>query len=285
MRADLHLHTRASDGALAPAELLQLAEQRGLDCVAITDHDTTAGLQEALELQSARPQILPGIELGCAPSDGEDPAGDIDLLGYAFDHKNARLRAALQRLRAERQLRGQAIVARLRELGVSLGWQRVRSLAAGESIGRPHIAQALVEAGHVQTNAEAFERYLRNGGPAHVPRWRLSAASCITLIQAAGGLAVIAHPGKLRHYERRIESLLPFGLAGIEIIHPLHNAETTALLRRLAKRHGLLMTGGSDFHRPDEAGAISIGRYLAPTECVAAIYERARANSISGRVS
>ena len=277
MRADLHLHTRASDGALAPAELLQLTKQRGLDCVAITDHDTTAGLEEALQLQSASPQILTGIELGCAPSDGEDQAGDIDLLGYAFDPQHDGLRAALQRLRAERQLRGRAIVARLCELGLPLGWQRVHNVAAGESIGRPHIAQALIEVGHVQTNAEAFERYLRNGAPAHVPRWRLSAASCIALIRAAGGLAVIAHPGKLRHYERRIESLLPYGLAGIEIIHPLHNSETTALLRRLAKRHGLLMTGGSDFHRPDAAGTVSIGRYLAPTESVATIYERARA--------
>lgn len=276
MRADLHLHTTASDGALTPSELLSLAKRRGLDCIAITDHDTTAGLEEALQLQFTNPQILTGLELSCAPAAGESHVEDIDLLAYAFDPQHQGLRTTLQCLNAKRQVRGRAIVARLRDLELSINWEQVRQLATGDNIGRPHIARALVEAGHVQSYSEAFERYLRKGASAHISRWRLTAAEYISLIHEAGGVAVIAHPGRLQPMEQRILSLLPLGLDGIEITHPQHNPETTAQLQGLAKKHGLLMTGGSDFHQPDAAGAITLGRHLAPQGCVKAIHARAR---------
>ena len=275
MRADLHLHTTASDGELSPGDLLSLAARRGLDCIAITDHDTTAGVETALQLQPSDIQILTGLELGCAPSTDEDKPSDIDILAYDFDPLHPSLRQALKHLREQRKNRGKAIISRLQGLGIPIQWRTVAALAAGESIGRPHIAQALLEFGFVSSHEEAFERYLRKGAPAHVPRWRLTAAQSIVLIHDAGGVAVIAHPGKLFQFERRILALIPHGLDGIEITHPQHNQETTALLRRLAQQHDLLMTGGSDFHRPYANGEITMGRYLAPPGCIQSIQSRA----------
>lgn len=275
LRADLHLHTTASDGELSPGDLLSLAARRGLDCIAITDHDTTAGVETALQIKQSEIQILTGLELGCVPSTDEDKLSDIDILAYDFDPFHPSLRQALKRLREHRMKRGKAIISRLKGLGVSIQWHVVSALAAGESIGRPHIAQALLELGFVSSYEDAFERYLRKGAPAHVPRWRLTAAECIALIHDAGGVAVIAHPGKLFQLERRILALIPHGLDGIEIIHPQHNQETTALLRRLAQQHDLLMTGGSDFHRPHANGEITMGRYLAPPGSIQSIQSRA----------
>lgn len=274
LRADLHLHTTASDGELSPGDLLSLAARRGLDCIAITDHDTTAGVETALQLQQSDIQILTGLEFGCAPSTDEEKLSDIDILAYDFDPLHPGLHQALKRLREHRKKRGKAIISRLRELGVPIQWHDVSALAAGESIGRPHIAQALLEFGYVSSYEEAFERYLRKGAPAYVPRWRLTEAQSIALIHDAGGVAVIAHPGKLFQLERRILALIPHGLDGIEIIHPQHNRETTALLRRLAQQHDLLMTGGSDFHRPYVNGEITMGRYLAPPDCIQSIQSR-----------
>ncbi len=275
LRADLHLHTTASDGALHPEALMALSRRRGLNGIAITDHDTTAGLEIALAKKPTDLFILPGLELACALGESESAGREIDILAYDFDHQDPTLRQTLQRLRSERISRAKAILARLHERGMAVSWRQILRISAGESIGRPHIAQAMVDSGHVATLAEAFERYLQRGAPAHVPRWCLTAEEGITLIHDTGGVAVLAHPGKLLQYQAVIQSLIPLGLDGIEIIHPQHDTETTALLRRMAQHHRLLVTGGSDFHRPTAAGEVALGRFLAPPRSVESIRKRA----------
>ncbi len=276
MRADLHVHTRASDGALGAKEIIRLAERRGLDAISFTDHDTTAGWEGIGDQVSTKLEILPGIELACAPTLAEGQPKSIDLLGYDFDPHNSKLRAALMRMQQSRWERARGMLQLLQQLGMPLSWLHVQELAAGESIGRPHLAQALVEAGHLHSQNEAFERYLHDGGPAHLPRWRLRPSACIKLIQTAGGVAILAHPGRLEQWEQRIAALLPLGLDGLELVHPQHSENTRALLKRFAQRHDLLLTGGSDFHKIDESGINRLGRYLAPAGSLTAIRKRAR---------
>lgn len=275
LRADLHVHTTASDGAFHPEELIVLSQRRGLSAIAITDHDTTAGLDIALSMEQTDLLILPGLELACALKEGETERSEIDILAYAFDHRHTTLSQTLRRLRAERVSRAKAILSRLHGLGIELSWPQILDISAGESVGRPHIAQALADLGHVSSMDEAFDRYLQRGAPAHVPRWCLTAAAGIALIHEAGGVTVLAHPGKLYRHEDIITQLISQGLDGVEIIHPQHDVETTARLRRLAQQHHLLMTGGSDFHRPSAAGELTLGRYLAPPQSIEAIRERA----------
>jgi predicted metal-dependent phosphoesterase TrpH len=245
---DLHTHTEHSDGTFAPSEMVRLAAERRLDVVAVTDHDTTGGLDEAIAAGvGAGIEVVPGVELSA-----EHERTSVHVLCYWMDVENADLQAELRRLRDERFRRGEAMVEKLRELGFPITFERVREIAKGENIVRPHVAQAMVEAGIVHTEEEAFERWIADGRPAHVPKHALEPVDAVALIRGAGGLCVLAHPGMWGDQtsvpEELIEAMADAGMAGLEVDHTDHSPEQRDRYRKLAGRLGLIPTGGSDCH-------------------------------------
>jgi len=250
---DLHLHSTASDGQLTPVELMAQARQRRLSAVALTDHDTTAGLAQAAK---AAAQLgvgfVPGIELSA-----EHQPGVMHLLGYFIDPDDDGLRQVCQRLVRARRQRNERIIERLTQLGCHLTMQQVLDLAAGEVVGRPHIARAMVAAGAVKNVKQAFVRYLAKGSPAYVSRDKLSAADAVAAITRAGGVVALAHPAQLgcrnqAELDLLIRRLTETGIHAIEVHHPDHRPEQTRLYMKLADRYGLAMAGGSDFHGPPD---------------------------------
>lgn len=246
MRADLHLHSTASDGVYAPEELVRRAAQAGFDTLALTDHDSVAGIARAREAaQALHVRLICGVELSCGAQK------EIHVLGYGVDPENAALLAFCERRRAQREERAEKIVARLHELGKPIPMARVRELARGV-VARPHIARAMVEAGHVATVAEAFDRYLAPGKAAYVPKEDVKVGQAAALIAQAGGVSVLAHPMQLKLGEMALQALVcewkAQGLAGLEVYHPSAQNNHAAFLLHLARREGLLATGGSDFH-------------------------------------
>jgi len=250
MRIDLHTHSSVSDGTDTPAELVRKAHAVGLDVVALTDHDTFDGLDEAAA-ESERLGILlvRGMELSC--SRGGD---SVHVLAYGVDPANPALAAEMARVRDGRLGRLAGVLAKLAELGVPVSEAEVMAqVGDSPSVGRPHIADALIKAGHVRDRQEAFDRFLADGGPAHVHRYTIEVERGIDLVHEAGGLAVIAHPwGRGREYvlpSRVLEALArDHGLDGIEVDHQDHDSETRERLRALADGLGLLATGASDYH-------------------------------------
>jgi predicted metal-dependent phosphoesterase TrpH len=274
MKIDLHLHTTASDGQLSPTGLVQLAREHGLDVIAITDHDTTNGIEEAQQAAQGKPVVIPGIELSA-----DDGGIDVHTLGYFIDFRAPAFQEHLIRFRDDRLHRGKRIVEKLGALGFPLDWERVAEIADQGAVGRPHVARAMVEAGYVETVKEAFDRYLYTGGPAYVGRERLSPEGAIELIHSVGGVAVLAHPGLVPHYESLlIERLVPAGLDGIEVVHPDNAPPIEKRARELAQQYSLIMTGGSDFHDMqwvEETGEAMIGSVTPPEGCVDALQARA----------
>lgn len=245
---DLHTHTDRSDGTFAPAELVRLAAQRGLDVVGVTDHDTTDGLDEAVAAGlEVGVEVVPGVELSA-----EHEGTSIHVLCYWMDVSNAALQEELSRLRDERFRRGERMVERLRELGLPVEFERVSQIAMGGNIVRPHIAQAMVEAGLVETEKDAFDRWIGDGRPAHVPKHALDPLDALALIRGAGGLGVLAHPGmwgdETSVPEMLIAAMAGAGMAGLEVDHTDHDPVGREHWRRLADRLGLIATGGSDCH-------------------------------------
>jgi len=239
---DLHTHTYFSDGILSPEAVVALATERGLAALAITDHDSLDSLEPARKAVGSSLDLVPGIELSSL-YDGLD----LHILGYYLDPGYEGLSRRLERFRLDRQERAMAMIQQLSKLGVQLDPAEVVGLAGPGVIGRPHIARAMVKAGHVPSLEDAFRQYLGRGGRAFVPRTSFKADEAIELVAAAGGVSVIAHPGPLLP-DRIIEDLADSGLRGIEIWHPQHNSATIRRYRTLAQRLGLLETGGSDFH-------------------------------------
>ncbi|MEW2376486.1 PHP domain-containing protein [Micromonospora sp. NPDC047812] len=249
-RIDLHTHSTASDGTLSPAELVRAAAESGLDVVAITDHDTTAGWAPALAALPAGLSLVRGAELSCRWY-GEEPALPLHLLAYLFDPDAPELVAELARVRAAREERGERIVALLRADGIDVSWPEILTGAGGGTVGRPHIAQALIRAGLVATTTEAFgpdwlgERY-------RLPKEDIDVFRAVRLVRAAGGVPVFAHPRATRRGriapDELIADLAAIGLAGLEVDHEDHSPAERAHVRALADELGLLVTGSSDFH-------------------------------------
>ena len=258
-RADLHTHTHHSDGQLAPADLVAKARQHGVQALAITDHDTVDGLEEGLAAGRAHGiEVIAGVELSVTVGDEE-----IHLLGYFFDPQHEGLQRHLRRFRQHRHRRAEKMVERLGAMDVPLTFEAVLDEAQGGAIGRPHVAAALVRAGHVASHQEAFERYIKDGAPAWVAKPRFPAEAALALLHEAGGLGVIAHPGHWTS-DAVLMALVRAGLDGVEVVHPAHDDTLRRYYRQQARDFGLIETGGSDYHgfRPqDEA---NLGRYTIP---------------------
>lgn len=272
---DLHMHTTASDGDYTPADLMALASERGLSTVAITDHDTTDGIAPA---QAAALQhditVIPAIELSAETE--ED--GDVHMLGYFIDITDAAFQEKLEAFRENRYHRGRGMVRKLNELGVPLAWEKVAAIADGAPIARPHIARAMVAEGYVETLQDAFDKYLADDAPAYVSRVRMSPEEAVDLIHSAGGAAVLAHPGLVKRYEPVLRRLIAHGVDGVEVNHPKNPPEVVAHVREIAEEHSLIMTGGSDFHRPERAdGSITLGQYNPPNDAIARLRAKATA--------
>jgi predicted metal-dependent phosphoesterase TrpH len=254
---DMHAHTDASDGSYPPAELIRRAAEAGLAAIAVTDHDTLAGLPEAVAAGADMGiRVIPGVELSC-----RIPGGTLHILGY-FVSPGGPLGEKLAWLRGQRLARGEQIVGRLNGLGLQFEPEKVRALAGGASLGRPHIAQALIDAGHVADAKEAFDRYLAKGRPAYVDKAVLPKEEAIGAIIGSGGVAVMAHPHQTNlggePLDALVSELASLGVRGIEAHYSLHSPRQLEEYLRLADRHGLRVTGGTDFHGPRKPD-ISLG--------------------------
>lgn len=249
MKIDLHVHTTASDGTMSPTEVVRYAKNKGLRTIAITDHDTIEGIAEGLQAGSdVGLEVIPGVELSV-----DFAKGTMHVLGYYIDHTNAELQDKLtvvQQARAERNL---IMVEKLRGLGIAIDLSEVKEAPEHGQIGRPHFAYTMVKKGYVQNIQDAFNRYLGKGGPAYVEKFKFPPEEAMHFIIKAGGVTVLAHPFTLnlpqqKDLEDVIVKLKAQGLDGIEAYYPEHSEGQTKVYRTLAKKHGLLLTGGSDFH-------------------------------------
>ena len=270
---DLHLHTTASDGRSTPAELVAEAVAAGITTLAVTDHDTVAAVPEVrMAALAAGITAIAGIEITAVHA-----GRDVHVLGYFIDPDSRTLSEFLTMQRQDRRRRVLEIASRLDELGVPVDRSSLLTDASrpGKSLGRPVVAQALIAAGHVRDISDAFERYLSPGAPAFVQRIGASPADVVRLIAEAGGLAAIAHPGKL-NMDELIPSMADAGMAAIEVFHSDHDAADVGRYQEMASRLDLLITGGSDYHGPGTGRATNLGRVGISEEAFAALAGRAR---------
>ncbi len=267
-RVDLHSHTNASDGEHSPEELIELARARGLDVLALTDHDTIDGIARAVAaaMSEGDLELIPGVELST-----DLPGFEIHVLGYFVDWRDAEFLTMLGKFREGRIGRAEKIVEKLGALGAPISFARVREIAGDGAIGRPHIARALLEAGQVATINEAFDKYLANDQPAYVEHYSLPPAEAIQLILRAGGVPVLAHP---REVKAVVPDLIKAGLQGLECYYAQYDEREQAGLVALAKQYGLIPTGGSDFHGLHKMGHMSgLGQMYVPPEVVARLIQ------------
>lgn len=269
MTVDLHVHSTASDGLTAPRDLVSLALDLGLRVISLTDHDSVEGLPAAIETASGTAlTVIPGVELSVMSDEG----ADIHILGYLIDYREPALLMALQRLRAARLERARAMVDALADAGHALDLARVLEHAGAGAVGRVHVARALVDAGSVDSIERAFAELIGRDGPFYVRKAFFSASDALDLIHHAGGVAVLAHPGVSG--EGPLMGLIDLGLDGIEAFHAEHTASQRAHFASLARRFGLVATGGSDYHGPGMRSA-SLGSGACPDEAVESLRERA----------
>jgi predicted metal-dependent phosphoesterase TrpH len=251
---DLHIHTTASDGTLTPSEVISQALKLKLKAIAITDHDTLAGSNAALQAGIPSPlNFLTGVEISAAPPRFYVGSGSFHLLGYSIRLDDPALNHALEKLQQARKNRNPAIISRLNDLGITITLDEVRQEAGDGQLGRPHIAKLLVKKGLVASMNQAFDRYLGADGPAYVDKFRIECRKAIALILNAGGIPVLAHPGLLKcktsdQFDELIAGLKKMGILGVEVFYPEHTPGQTHLFAELAQRHNLMLTGGTDFH-------------------------------------
>jgi len=262
-RIDLHIHSTASDGRLSPAEVVHKSAELGLTIIAITDHDSVEGIAPALAAAKAFPQlkVIPSVEIST-----DVPQGEVHVLGYFIDYTDHELKATLERMRNSRQERARGMVTKLQNLGVHIDWQRVREIAGSGSIGRPHIAQAMLEKGYIASVKEAFTKYIGRDGPAYVEREKRTPAEAVELILRAKGLPVLAHPFTASDPEVLVAELKAAGLIGIEAYYDGYTRDEINRLVALANKHNLIATGGSDYHGLDTATETMIGGVDVPME-------------------
>jgi len=262
-QVDLHLHSTASDGRFSPADIVRKAAERGLTVIALSDHDTVAGIAPALNAAKAFPRlrVIPCVEIST-----DVPAGEVHVLGYFIDYTAPEFTARLEKMRHSRRERAQGMIAKLRDLGIRIEWQRVQEIAGTGAIGRPHLAQAMLEKGYITTIKEAFTKYISRGGPAYVEREKMTAVEAVALILKAKGLPVLAHPLTVSDPEALVTELKAAGLIGIETYYNGYTADEINRLVDLADKHNLITTGGSDYHGLDDSTETMIGGAETPVE-------------------
>jgi len=267
--ADLHLHTSHSDGYHSPTELIDKTLSHGLKTVSIVDHDEIGALDEAIEYgKTMGVEVIPGVELSV-----NYKHFDLHILGYCFDHKKPELVEHLNFFKKARIQRAERMVASLAKLGMPIRFEAVLEKAGLGSVGRPHIANVLLDDGYVHSFQEAFNKYIGNGKPAHVGKFKIDIQTVLKLVKAAGGICSIAHPG-LELSNDDLLALIKEGVDAIEVVHPKHNEKKTSQLTQLAESNGVLTTGGSDFHGGSK-GEEALGKYKVPREVVEKLKELA----------
>ncbi|HXX59108.1 MAG TPA: PHP domain-containing protein [Dehalococcoidales bacterium] len=264
-KVDLHLHTTASDGKHTPAELVRLAASRGLEFIAITDHDTIDGVAPALSEARKFPglHVVPGVELST-----DVPKGEVHLLGYFIDFEDEQFRAKLAEMRNSRVNRARKMVEKLGTMGMHVDWKRVQEIAGAGAMGRPHIAQAMLEKGYIRTTQDAFRNYIGHGGPAYVERDKLTPVEAVGLVLAAGGLPVLAHPFTSGDAEETIKELKTAGLVGVEAHYASYSIEQVNMLVGMAAKYSLIATGGTDYHGIDLTTETMVGGVDVPVQAV-----------------
>ena len=266
---DLHTHSLRSDGALSPADLIRRAADRGVSVLSLSDHDTLAGVAEAVAAGDALGvRVIPASELNT-----ESEWGDAHVLGYFIDPADQPLEARLRWLRENRGRRIELMVEKLNQLGYSVSLDRVLEIAQGGALGRPHLAEALLEKGYVRSYEESFDTILAKGSPAYVARVVLSPLEAVALVRTHGGVPSLAHPGTVVGLEALLPKMVAAGLAGIEAYYGEHSPEMTERCLALARTHGLVPTGGSDFHGRGEHG-VDLGAVFVPPETIEMLRSR-----------
>ena len=240
---DLHIHTTCSDGKDTPEDIVEAYSQAGYTVISITDHDSVKGVIRGMEAaEGSDMELIPGIELSCIKD-----IYDIHILGYFVDYHNANFIENIAFFKEKRRERAEEIIKNLNYLGLDIQFETVLRIAHGAPLGRPHIAEALLSEELINTYSEAFARYIGDQGPAYVPKHEVTPHEAIQLILTSGGIPSLAHPGVLNRDEFIFE-LMDYGLIGLEAIHPLHTPEKQLYYEKLAKKYGLFVTGGSDWH-------------------------------------
>lgn len=257
MKFDLHVHTSHSDGIYSPKEVVDLARNINLSGIAITDHDTTSGLKVAMEYsdQFNDLKIIPGIEFSCVYKEEE-----VHILGYYLDYNNSNLIELTKTIKNSRKKRGIRIIEKINKLGLKLSLEDVEKFAKTDFLGRDHIARALISKGYAKDTKDAFEKYLKLGGPAYVKRYKITIEETINLVKELGGVAVLAHPGYIKNKDI-IQYCVKKGIQGVEVLHPGHSKKDVQYLLKFAKENNLITTGGSDFHGNRGVNELLLGKY------------------------
>lgn len=268
---DLHLHSTASDGSYPAETVVAMAERNGVRVLSLTDHDSLDGIPAAEERAlRAGIRVIPGVELSVT-----ETGIDVHLLAYGFDPQDKGLVAAIARYRDSRRERARKILARLKGLGIKIALEEVEAIARGGALGRPHVAEALMQGGYIETFQEAFQRFLGHHAPAYVAKQTVALEEAVSVVREAGGVTVLAHPGTLNR-DHLIAGWAKRGLDGIEVWHSKHAAADVTRFREIAKQHGLLMTGGSDFHG-ERTPDVAIGGVPVPEAALKPLDEILRA--------
>ena len=262
-RVDLHIHSTVSDGIYSPEAIVAKAAELGMEVIALADHDSVDGIVSALQAARAFPglAVIPSVEIST-----DLPDGQAHVLGYFIDYTGKELAASLERFRNSRQRRAQGMLTKLGDLGIALDWQRVQAIAGDGSIGRPHIAHAMLEKNYITSFNEAFDKYIGNNGPAYVARDKMTPAEAVALIVQSDGLPVLAHPFSVNDPEAMLIELKAAGLVGIEAYYKDYTADEIEGLVGLADKYGLITTGGTDYHGIENLGEVMLGGTDVPLE-------------------
>lgn len=272
-KVDLHSHTNYSDGFNTPKELIDKAKNKGIDVLSITDHDNLAAIEEATEYgKEVGVEIIPGVEISSDIMDRE-----IHILGYFVEPGNFELERYLEFFRAERLKRADRIVKKLNIIGISLQLDDVLKIARDSAVGRPHIAQAMVEGGFINSYFEAFNKYIGNGCIAYEKKVHVSPRSAFKIISDSGGLSFIAHPGIMP--EHILKELIESGVDGIEVVHPSHNPQLVKFYRGIVNEYFLLESGGSDYHGGKREDEHNLGKFFVSPSAVEAMRQRLLRNT------
>jgi predicted metal-dependent phosphoesterase TrpH len=273
---DLHLHSTASDGKYPPEAIVDKAAGLGLKYIALTDHDSIDGIEPAIKEAENFPGLtfIPGVELSTDLADGE-----AHVLGYSIDYTSAELKKELVKFRDSRFGRARRMVEKLAEMGMEIDWGRVQEIAGDGAIGRPHVAQAMLEKGYIGSFSEAFDKYIGHGGPAYVEREKITPAEAVALIVRCGGLPVLAHPFTVKDPEEMVITLKKAGLIGIEAYYKDNTPEATGATLKLAEKYGLIATGGTDYHGIADSREVMMGEVEVPVAAAQKLIELAQKNS------